>query len=91
MGYFLGKDRRGLLHRVPLMTLSIGVVTNQRRKFIRASEVSELATEMKSYAKTIPGSLWTMDRRREDATPVAFVSADVRRDAASSRLEGTGR
>ncbi|MFO0094044.1 MAG: diguanylate cyclase, partial [Gemmatimonadaceae bacterium] len=27
VGYFFGKDRRGQLHRVPLMTLSIGVVT----------------------------------------------------------------
>ena len=26
-GYFFGKDRRGQLHRVPLMTLSIGIVT----------------------------------------------------------------
>jgi diguanylate cyclase (GGDEF)-like protein len=65
-GYFLGKDRRGQLHRVPLMTLSIGVVTNQRRKFLHAAHVSELATEMKSYAKTLPGSLYTVDRRRED-------------------------
>jgi hypothetical protein len=28
--------------------------------------VSELATEMKSYAKTLPGSVWTLDRRRDD-------------------------
>ena len=30
-GIFFGKDRRGQLHRVPLMTVSIGVVTNERR------------------------------------------------------------
>ncbi|MGV3708184.1 MAG: diguanylate cyclase [Gemmatimonas sp.] len=65
-GYFFGKDRRGQLHRVPLMTLSVGVVTNQRRRFQRAAEVSELATEMKSYAKTLPGSVWVVDRRREE-------------------------
>ncbi|MCU0649290.1 MAG: diguanylate cyclase [Gemmatimonadaceae bacterium] len=65
-GYFLGKDRRGQLHRVPLMTLSIGVVTNQRRRFLHAAHVSELATEMKSYAKTLPGSLYTVDRRRDE-------------------------
>lgn len=65
-GYFLGKDRRNQLYRVPLMTLSIGVVTNQRRRFSRPAEVSELATEMKSYAKTLPGSVWTLDRRREE-------------------------
>ena len=32
-GYFLGKDRRGSIRRVPLMTLSIGVVTNQIQPF----------------------------------------------------------
>ena len=65
VGYFLGKDRRGQLHRIPVMTLSIGVVTNQHRRFTRAHEVSELATEMKGYAKTLPGSVWALDRRRE--------------------------
>ncbi len=62
-GYFFGKDRRGRLDRVPLMTLSIGVVTNERRRFTNAAQVSELATEMKTYAKTLPGSVWAMDRR----------------------------
>ncbi len=64
-GYFLGKDRRGNLHRVPLMTLSIGVVTNQHRNFTHTGRVSELATEMKAYAKTLPGSIYAVDRRRD--------------------------
>lgn len=64
-GYFFGKDRRGHLHRVPLMTLSIGIVTNERRTFEHPAEVSELATEMKSYAKTLPGSVFVVDRRRD--------------------------
>lgn len=62
-GYYFGKDRRGQLHKVPLMTVSIGIVTNERRKFTHAAQISELATEMKSYAKTLPGSVWTIDRR----------------------------
>ncbi|MDZ7630953.1 MAG: diguanylate cyclase [Gemmatimonadaceae bacterium] len=64
-GYFFGKDRRGRLDRVPLMTLSIGVVTNERRRFTTAAQVSELATAMKTYAKTLPGSVWAMDRRSD--------------------------
>jgi len=63
-GYFFGKDRRGQLHRVPLMTLSIGIVTNRNRTFAHPAEVSELATEMKSYAKTLPGSVYVVDRRQ---------------------------
>jgi GGDEF domain-containing protein len=64
-GYFFGKDRRGQLHRVPLMTVSIGIVTNERRTFTHAAQVSELATEMKSYAKTLPGSVYVVDRRHD--------------------------
>jgi GGDEF domain-containing protein len=64
-GYYFGKDRRGQLHRVPLMTLSIGVVTNQHRRFMHPAQVSELATEMKSYAKTQAGSGYVIDRRHD--------------------------
>jgi diguanylate cyclase (GGDEF)-like protein len=74
-GYFFGKDRRGQLHRVPLMTLSIGVATNQRRRFLMPAEVSELASEMKSYAKTLTGSVWAVDRRRDDDPAVKSVAA----------------
>jgi diguanylate cyclase (GGDEF)-like protein len=28
-GYFLGKDRRGTIHRIPLMTLSIGIISSR--------------------------------------------------------------
>ena len=73
------------------MTLSIGVVTNQRRRFSRATEVSELATEMKSYAKTLPGSLWTVDRRREEATPVAIPVSELLADPAQRRAGGLGQ
>jgi diguanylate cyclase (GGDEF)-like protein len=62
-GYFLGKDRRGSIHRIPLMTLSIGVVTNQFLGFSHTAQISELAAEMKSYAKSLPGSVYVVDRR----------------------------
>jgi diguanylate cyclase (GGDEF)-like protein len=92
VGYFFGKDRRGQLHRVPLMTLSVGVVTNQRRRFTRAVEVSELATEMKSYAKSLPGSVWAVDRRREETSSAlsGTSSADVMRERSGLRSGGLG-
>jgi GGDEF domain-containing protein len=62
-GYFHGKDRRGEVFEVPLMTLSIGVVTNERRIFSHTAQISELASEMKSYAKTLHGSVYAVDRR----------------------------
>jgi GGDEF domain-containing protein len=64
-GYFLGKDRRGEVYPVPLMTLSIGVVTNEHRSFVHTAQISELATEMKAYAKTFSGSIYVVDRRTD--------------------------
>jgi GGDEF domain-containing protein len=64
-GYFVGKDRRGEVFQVPLMTLSIGVVTNEHRHFVHTAQVSELATEMKSYAKSFSGSIYVVDRRSD--------------------------
>jgi len=70
-GYFLGRDRRGNILWVPLMTLSIGVVTNHQREFTHTARVSELATEMKTFAKKLPGSVYAVDRRT-DAEPALF-------------------
>jgi GGDEF domain-containing protein len=64
-GYFLGRDRRGNILWVPLMSLSIGVVTNQHRRFTHTARVSELATEMKTFAKKMPGSVYAVDRRSD--------------------------
>jgi GGDEF domain-containing protein len=69
-GFFVGKDRRGEAFQVPLMTLSIGVVTNEHRRFVHTAQVSELATEMKAYAKTFSGSIYVVDRR-SDPEPVS--------------------
>ena len=62
-GFFLGKDRRGSIHRIPLMSLSVGIVTNQFQSFDHTTQVSELAAEMKGYAKSLPGSVYVVDRR----------------------------
>ena len=82
-GYFLGKDRRGNVHRIPIMTLSIGVVTNQFQHFIHTAQVSALAGEMKTYAKTHPGSVYVVDRRqvegRDEETSQAPRPGDLRR------------
>jgi GGDEF domain-containing protein len=75
-GYYVGKDRRGQLHRVPLMSLSIGVATNERRRFTQASQMSGMASEMKSYAKAQPGSLFALDRRTDEAAGAGARSGD---------------
>jgi GGDEF domain-containing protein len=63
-GFIIGKNRQGQEMRYPLMTISIAVVTNEQRNFINPLEASEIAAELKDYAKTIPSSLYVVDKRR---------------------------
>jgi len=78
-GYFLGKDRRGNIHRIPLMALSIGVVTNQFQVFEHTGQISELAAEMKAYAKSLPGSKYVVDRRHQ--SPMLPTASAAEADA----------
>jgi len=66
-GYIEGKTRQGQEMTFPIMTVSIGVVTNQNRKLINTIQIGELAAELKDYAKSIPGSLYVVDKRRKDS------------------------
>jgi len=86
-GYFLGRDRRGNILWVPIMTLSIGVVTNQHRKFTHTARVSELATEMKSFAKKLPGSVYAVDRRSDARGTFFGRSIVTSEELETSRIE----
>ncbi len=63
-GHILGKTRQGIEMQFPVMTISIAIVTNERRKLTNPLEASEIAAELKDYAKTIPKSVFVVDKRR---------------------------
>ncbi len=65
LGHFLAEDRQGRVREIPLMSVSIGIVTNERRLFTHPARVGELAAEMKHFAKSKPGSLYAIDRRHD--------------------------
>ncbi|ABW68996.1 GGDEF domain-containing protein [Desulfosudis oleivorans] len=62
-GYVIAKTRQGKQEQFPLMTVSIAVVTNLSQKEINSVRIGEVAAELKEYAKTVPGSLFLVDRR----------------------------
>jgi diguanylate cyclase (GGDEF)-like protein len=64
-GYITVLDRRDEAHDFPLMSISIGVVTNSVRKIESHWEASEIASEMKQFAKKRKGSSYAFDRRAE--------------------------
>jgi diguanylate cyclase (GGDEF)-like protein len=57
------EDRQGHLQSFPLLTLSVGVATTERRKFSHYGEVVRIATEMKQVAKREDHSSYAVDRR----------------------------
>ena len=56
-------DRQGVLRKFPLVSVSVGVATSERRHFDDYREVVVVATEMKGVAKGEIGSAIAVDRR----------------------------
>jgi diguanylate cyclase (GGDEF)-like protein len=65
-GYIIGKDRQGLEQRIPLLSISIGVVTNESRKITHVAQIGEIGAELKAYAKSLERSNYVRDRRGVD-------------------------
>jgi diguanylate cyclase (GGDEF)-like protein len=64
-GYIETRDRRGTLNRYPIMSLSIAIISNDRRKLENYAQIGEAAAELKRYAKSIGGSVYVKDKRRK--------------------------
>lgn len=64
-GYIEVTNRRDEMQRFPLMTMSIGVATNERRTLSSPLQVAEIASELKRAAKqrSEKGSHYIIDRR----------------------------
>jgi len=54
--FILSTNRQGESTKFPLMTVSIGIVTNEHRMIPNYLVLTELAAEMKEYAKSISKS-----------------------------------
>jgi diguanylate cyclase (GGDEF)-like protein len=62
-GFVRMEDRKGVLQDIPLVAVSIGIASTDRRRFAHYGEAVAVATEMKSFAKRQPGSSYAVDRR----------------------------
>ena len=63
LGYIMGTTRQGMEMRFPIMTISIAVVTNERRKLTGLPEVSSIAAQLKGKIKMDSRSVFVIDRR----------------------------
>jgi diguanylate cyclase (GGDEF)-like protein len=97
-GFIETVSRQGDRVRYPIISLSIGVVTNTQRAFTDATQVANLASEMKKYAKGVSGSVFRVDRRATDGAEAAVAGAGTSagqvtapRPADEADRKGSGR
>ncbi len=63
-GYIIGLDRQGKEQKIPLLSVSIGVVTNEFRKIEHVAQIGEIGAELKGYAKSLERSNYVKDQRK---------------------------
>lgn len=55
-GYFVGKNRQGIVQKFPLITVTAAIVADDGSRFKNPLEMARVAAELKEYAKMLPGS-----------------------------------
>lgn len=65
-GYVEVEDRKGVMQKLPLAGVSVGIATTNVRMFEHYGEAVAVATEMKQFAKREASSSYAVDRRKID-------------------------
>ncbi len=63
-GYIEVENRKGIMEQFPLTTISVGVVEVTSERFKNTLEIGEAGAAVKHLAKTIFGSTYVIDRRK---------------------------
>lgn len=66
-GFIVGKDRKGIEQKFGLLSVSIGIVTNEKRVLTHVAQIGEIGAELKEAAKRIDRSSFVKDKRIETA------------------------
>ena len=64
IGFIVAKDRQGVEKKFPLLSISIGVVSNENKKISHIAEVGEIGAELKRLAKSVDKSNYVKDLRK---------------------------
>ncbi len=62
-GSIVTTNRRGVMERFALLSISIAVVINRNNMFSHAGEMSRMLADLKKFAKSLPGSNYVIERR----------------------------
>jgi PleD family two-component response regulator len=62
-GYLLHVDRKGQEVKIPLLSISIALVTSEQQRLTHPGQVARIGAELKTYAKQFDRSLYVKERR----------------------------
>ena len=65
-GYIEVANRRGVIEKFPLTSISIGVVIADKYRFANILEIGEIGAQVKHAAKSVMGSSYAIDKRKND-------------------------
>ncbi|MFH0763251.1 MAG: response regulator [Candidatus Omnitrophota bacterium] len=65
-GFITSHDRKGQEQKIPLLSVSIGVVTNEFRKIEHVAQIGEIGAELKAAAKGMERSNYVKDKRKTE-------------------------
>ena len=71
-GYIKATTRQGAAINLPLASITIAIVTNQECTVDNYVKFGEIAAELKEYAKSMKGSNYIIDRRKDDRPKLVF-------------------
>ncbi len=72
-GYIVVEDRRGIVSQIPLVSIAIGMASDEGKKFTNLGQVNHALTQLKKYAKSFHGSAFVRDRRNLTAQMAEFT------------------
>ena len=61
-GFFIGKNRQGVMQKFPLITITAAIVTDDGSRFKNPLDMARMAAELKEYAKMLPGSNYVTEQ-----------------------------
>ena len=64
-GYIVGYDRQSKIHKILLLSVSIGLVTNEMREITHVAQIGEIGAELKKLAKAMEKSNYVKDKRQQ--------------------------
>lgn len=69
-GFIVGHDRKGVEQKFGLLSISIGVVSNEKRELNHVAQIAEIGAELKEAAKRIDRSSVVKDKRADNRMSV---------------------